>query len=337
MSVRVGINGFGRIGRQVLKAGLERKNLEFVALNDIADISTLAYLFKYDSIFGKFNGRVETDGAHLIINGTRVKVFNEKDPSQIPWADLGVDVVIEASGIFRSRDKAGLHLRGTVKKVIITAPSKGEPADATFVMGVNHESYDPQNHHIVSNASCTTNAFAPLVKVLHENFRILQGVMTTVHSYTNDQRLLDAPHRDYRRARAAALSTIPTSTGAAKAISLIFPDLKGKLSAIALRVPTPDASLVDFAALVEKEVNAESVNEAFKRAAENELKGFMEYSTEPIVSVDIIGNEHSVVFDSTLTQVAGGNLVKVFGWYDNEWAYSVRVVDLLEYMISKGL
>lgn len=337
MAIRVGINGFGRIGRQVLKAGLERKNLEFVAINDIADLKTLAYLFKYDSIFGKFKGHVDTDEVNLIINGSHIRVFKERDPSQIPWSDFGVDVVIEASGVFRSRDKASQHLGDTVKKVIITAPSKGEPADATFVMGVNHNTYDPQTHHVVSNASCTTNAFAPIVKVLHENFKIVEGVMTTVHSYTNDQRLLDAPHRDHRRARAAVLSTIPTSTGAAKAISLIFPDLNGKLSAIALRVPTPDASLVDFVVLVEKGVDVESVNEAFKKSAEGELRGIMEYSIDPIVSVDIIGNEHSVIFDSTLTQVAGGSLVKVFGWYDNEWAYSVRVVDLLEYMISKGL
>ncbi len=337
MAVKIGINGFGRIGRHVLKAGLDYDDLEFVAINDIADVETLAYLFKYDSVFGIYEGTVETQGDALVVDGKEIKVFSHRDPSEIPWGDLGVEVVIEASGVFRSRDKAALHLRDTVKKVIITAPGKGEPPDATFVMGVNHKTYDPTKHHVVSNASCTTNAFAPLVKVLHERFKILQGVMTTVHAYTNDQRLLDAPHRDFRRARAASLSVIPTSTGAAKAISLIFPELKGKLSAIALRVPTPDASLVDFAALVERPTTVEEINQAFKEAAEGDLRGILEYNEDPVVSVDVIGNDHSVVFDATLTQVVDGRLVKVFGWYDNEWAYSVRVIDLLMYMIGKGL
>ncbi len=337
MAVKIGINGFGRIGRQVLKAGLDYEDLEFVAVNDIADVETLAYLFRYDSVFGIYEGTVETEGDTLVVDGKRIKVFSHRDPGEIPWGDLGVEVVIEASGVFRSRDKAALHLRDTVKKVIITAPGKGEPPDATFVMGVNHETYDPTKHHVVSNASCTTNAFAPLVKVLHERFKIQHGVMTTIHSYTNDQRLLDAPHRDFRRARAAALSIIPTSTGAAKAISLIFPELQGKLSAIALRVPTPDASLVDFAAIVEKTTTVEEVNQAFQEAAKGALKGILEYTEDPVVSVDIIGNDHSVVFDATLTQVVEGHLVKVFGWYDNEWAYSVRVIDLLRYMVGKGL
>ncbi len=334
--MRVGINGFGRIGRQVFKIAHERKDLEIVAVNDITDPNTLAHLLKYDSVYGIYERDVRVEGDYILVDGHKIRVFAETDPSKIPWGDLGVEIVVESTGRFRSRDKAALHLRDTVKKVIISAPSKGEPADVTIVLGVNHNAYDPEKHHVVSNASCTTNAFAPVVKVLHENFRILKGVMTTIHSYTNDQRILDLPHSDLRRARAAAQNIIPTSTGAAKAIELIFPELKGKLSAMAMRVPTPDGSIVDFAAFVEKSTTVDEVKEAFKKAAEGELKGILEYTEEPLVSHDIIGNTHSSIFDASLTQVVDGNLVKVFSWYDNEWGYSTRLVDLIEFIKDRG-
>jgi len=330
MKVKVAINGFGRIGRQILKIGLERENLEFVAINDLADPEILATLLKYDSVFGKYEKEVKTENEYIVVDGHKVKVFKEKDPSKIPWGEVGADIVVEATGLFRTRDKAELHLRDSVKKVVITAPAKSE-IDATIVMGVNENIYDPQKHNIISNASCTTNAFAHLVKVVHENFKIKRGIMTTIHSYTNDQRILDQPHRDVRRARAAGLSMIPTSTGAAKAIFKIFPDLEGKLSAIAMRVPTADVSIVDFACEVEIETSLEEVNAAFKKAESRYLK----YTEEPLVSVDYIGDEHSVIFDATLTQVVGGNFIKVFGWYDNEWGYSTRVVDLLEFIANK--
>ncbi|HDM90300.1 MAG TPA: type I glyceraldehyde-3-phosphate dehydrogenase [candidate division WOR-3 bacterium] len=335
MSIKVGINGFGRIGRQIFKIGFGDPELEFIAVNDITDARTLAHLLKYDSVFREYEKDVRATDSEIIVDGKSLKVFSEKDPSKIPWDELGIDLVIEASGVFRSRDKAALHLRGSVKKVVITAPGKGEPPDLTVVMGVNEKNYDPAKHHVISNASCTTNCFAPLVKVLHENFRIKKGVMTTVHSYTNDQRILDQPHRDLRRARAAALSIIPTTTGAAKAIELIFPELKGKLSAISLRVPTPDASIVDFACEVEKTTSVEEVNEAFRKAASGELKGYLHYSEEPLVSTDYIGSPYSAIFDSLLTQVVDGTLVKVFAWYDNEWGYSARVVDLVKYIASR--
>lgn len=335
MALRIGINGFGRIGRQVLKIGLEREGLEFVAINDITDAKTLAHLLKYDSVYRTYERDVKVEGDYIVVDGHRFRVFAIKDPAEIPWDELGVDIVVEATGLFRSRDKAALHLRGSVKKVIITAPGKGEPPDVTIVLGVNEHTYDPEKHHVISNASCTTNAFAPVVKVLHENFKILKGVMTTIHSYTNDQRILDLPHKDLRRARAAALSIIPTTTGAAKAIGLIFPELEGKLQATAMRVPTPDVSIVDFAALVEKSTTVEEVNETFKKAAQGELKGYLRYIEEPLVSSDFIGDTHSAIFDSSLTQVAEGNLVKVFAWYDNEWGYSARVVDLIEYIGGK--
>jgi len=335
MSVKVGINGFGRIGRQIFKIGFGDPELNFVAVNDITDARTLAHLLKYDSVFREYKKDVRATDSEIIVDGKAVKVFSERDPSKIPWDELGIDLVIEASGVFRSRDKAVLHLRGTVKKVVITAPGKGEPPDLTVVMGINEKNYDPGKHHVISNASCTTNCFAPLVKVLHENFRIKKGVMTTVHSYTNDQRILDQPHRDLRRARAAALSIIPTTTGAAKAIELIFPELKGKLSAISLRVPTPDASIVDFACEVENATSVEEVNEAFRKAASGELNGYLYYSEEPLVSTDYIGSRYSAIFDSLLTQVVDGTLVKVFAWYDNEWGYSARVVDLVKYIASR--
>jgi glyceraldehyde-3-phosphate dehydrogenase type I len=331
MSVKVGINGFGRIGRNVLRIGLGRKGIDFVGINDITDAKTLAHLFKYDSIFGPYKGEVKAEDGHVVVDGNKIRVFSEKEPTKIPWDEVGADLVVEASGLFTSREAASKHLRGTVKKVIITAPAKGE-VDLTTVLGVNHSKYDPSKHHVISNASCTTNCFAMLVKVLHENFKIKRGEMSTIHSYTNDQRILDAPHKDLRRARAAALSIIPTSTGAAKAIELIFPELKGKLSSVAMRVPTADVSIVDFSCEVEKATTVEEVNRKFKEAAEGELKGYLKYVDEELVSVDFIGDTHSGVFDSTLTSVVDGTLVKVLGWYDNEYGYSSRVVDLIEFI-----
>ena len=329
MSIKVGINGFGRIGRNVLRIGVERKGLEFVGINDITDAKTLAHLFKYDSIFGSYKGEVKSENSHVVIDGKKIRVFSEKEPARIPWEDVSAQVVVEASGLFTSREAASKHLHGTVKKVIITAPAKGE-VDLTTVLGINENQYDHSKHHVLSNASCTTNCFAMLVKVLHENFRIKRGEMSTIHSYTNDQRILDAPHKDLRRARAAALSIIPTSTGAAKAIELIFPELKGKLSSVAMRIPTSDVSLVDFSCEVEKVTTAGEVNRRFKEASERELKGYLRYVDEELVSVDFVGDTHSGIFDSSLTSVVDGTLVKVLGWYDNEYGYSSRVVDLIE-------
>lgn len=331
MSVKVGINGFGRIGRHVLRIGLSRKGIDFVGINDISDAKTLAHLFKYDSIFGPYKGEVSSEDGHILADGQTIRVFSEKDPAKIPWEDVGADVVVESTGLFTSKQTASAHIRGTVKKVIITAPAKGE-VDLTTVIGVNHKQYDPSKHHIVSNASCTTNCFATVVKVLHENFKIKKGEMSTIHSYTNDQRILDAPHKDLRRARAAALSIIPTSTGAAKAIELIFPELKGKLSSVAMRVPTSDVSVVDFSCEVEKGTTVEEVNAKFREAAEGELKGYLRYLDEELVSSDFVGDSHSAIFDSLLTAVVGGSLVKVLAWYDNEYGYSSRVVDLIQLM-----
>ncbi|MCD6244358.1 MAG: type I glyceraldehyde-3-phosphate dehydrogenase [Candidatus Korarchaeota archaeon] len=332
MPIKIGINGFGRIGRQIFKIGLKNPNLKFVAINDITDPKTLAHLLKYDSIFGRFRGQVEASGSSIIVDGEEVRVFSVRDPAQIPWHEEGVDIVVEATGLFRSRSDAAKHIRGSVKKVVITAPAKGEPADYTVVMGVNEDGLDPDRHQVISNASCTTNAFAMLIKVLHENFGIKRGFMTTVHSYTNDQRILDAPHRDLRRARAAALSIVPTSTGAAKAIGLIFPELKGKIAAVSLRVPTPNVSIVDFSAEVERETSIEEVNRAFEESASGPLSRYIGIVRDPVVSVDLVGDDHSVIFDPSLTDVVDGTLVKVFGWYDNEWGYSARVVDLLDYL-----
>ncbi|MCS7102842.1 MAG: type I glyceraldehyde-3-phosphate dehydrogenase [Candidatus Korarchaeum sp.] len=332
MPLRVGINGFGRIGRQVFKIGLRNPKLDFVAINDVAEPRVLSYLLKYDSIFGKFGGAVTYDRSSMFVDGKEIRVFSQRDPSAIPWDELGVDLVVESSGVFTGRDEAAKHLRGSVKKVVITAPSKGESADYTVVMGVNEEGIDVKKHYVISNSSCTTNAFAIMVKVLHERFGVRRGVMTTVHAYTNDQRILDAPHSDLRRARAAAISVIPTSTGAAKTIELIFPELKGRLSAIALRVPTFDVSVVDFAAELKRNVSVEEVNKAFEEEAKGRLAKYLEIAEDPIVSIDLVGDEHSVVFDPSLTQVVDGNLVKVFGWYDNEWGYSARVVDLIDYL-----
>ncbi|MEO0217361.1 MAG: type I glyceraldehyde-3-phosphate dehydrogenase, partial [candidate division WOR-3 bacterium] len=302
-----------------------------VAVNDITDAKTLAHLLKYDSTYGKFNADIKASDDEIIVNDKKVKVFSIQDPSQIPWESLGVQIVIEASGKFTDRDNAIKHLRGTVKKVIITAPGKKE--DITIVLGANEDSYNPKEHHIISNASCTTNAFALMVKVLHENFGIERGLMTTVHSYTNDQRVLDLPHKDLRRARAAGLNIIPTSTGAAKTIFRIYPELEGKIDAISLRVPTPTVSIVDFAVSLKRNVSKEEINQAFKNA-QNKYIG---YTEEPLVSSDFIGDERSVIVDGSLTQVIDGNFVKVFGWYDNEWGYAKRVVDLVEYIIERGV
>ncbi len=329
MPIKVGINGFGRIGRHILRIGLDRKGIDFVGINDITDAKTLAHLFKYDSIFGQYGGSVKSENGHIIVDGNSIRVFSERNPEQIPWEDVGAELVADASGIFRTKEAASAHLGATVKKVIITAPASGE-VDFTTVLGANDELYNHSKHHIISNASCTTNCFGILVKVLHENFRIKRGEMSTIHSYTNDQRILDAPHKDLRRARAAALSIIPTSTGAAKAIELIFPELKGKLSAVAMRVPTADVSLVDFSCEVEKETTVEAVNASFREASEGVLNGYLRYLDEELVSSDFIGDPHSAIFDSPLTNVVDGTLIKVIGWYDNEYGYSSRVVDLMQ-------
>jgi glyceraldehyde 3-phosphate dehydrogenase len=325
MSVRVGINGFGRIGRNVCRAAAGNDDVEIVAVNDITDTPTLAYLLQYDSIFGRYPGEVSADGDAIVVAGRRVRVLAERDPAALPWGELGVDVVVESSGLFTDRDKAAAHLDGGAKKVIISAPAKGP--DITIVLGVNDDQYDPAVHHVVSNASCTTNCLAPVAKVLDESFGLVQGFMTTCHAYTNDQRILDLPHSDLRRARAAALSIIPTSTGAARAIGEVLPHLKGKLDGFALRVPTPDGSIVDLTAEVGRETTVQEVNAAMKAAADGPLNGILGYTDAPIVSRDVIGDSHSSLFDSGLTMVRG-TTVKVVSWYDNEWGYSCRVVQL---------
>jgi glyceraldehyde 3-phosphate dehydrogenase len=324
--VKIGINGFGRIGRLVYRQALKNDEIEVVAINDLTDAGTLAHLLKYDSNHGKFAGEVTVEGDDLIVNGSKLKVFAERDPSNLPWKDLGVDIVVESTGIFVSKEKASLHIAGGAKKVIISAPAKGD-VDATVVLGVNDDKLTG-SEQVMSNASCTTNCLAPMVKVLNDNFGIIQGFMTTVHAYTNDQKILDLPHKDLRRARAAAVSIIPTTTGAAKAVGLVIPELAGKLDGMAMRVPVPDGSVTDFVGYLNKEVTKDEVNAAMKAASESGLKGIMEYSVDPIVSKDIIGNEYSCVFDSPLT-MAKGNMVKVVGWYDNELGYSSRVIDLI--------
>ncbi|TMF28070.1 MAG: type I glyceraldehyde-3-phosphate dehydrogenase [Chloroflexi bacterium] len=331
MPVKVGINGFGRIGRNVYRAALGRRDLEIVAVNDITDPGTLAHLLKYDSILGNFEGDVVADGDHLRVDGARVKVFAERDPGNLPWKDLGIDIVIESTGLFTDATKAKVHIdKGGARKVIISAPAKNE--DITIVLGVNGERYDPRQHHVVSNASCTTNCLAPVAKVLHDSFGIEAGLMTTVHSYTSDQRLLDAPHSDLRRARAAALSVIPTTTGAAKAMALVMPELKGKFHGISLRVPTPNVSLVDLAVMTRDPVSAETINEALREAAASDLKGILAVTEEELVSSDFKGNSNSSIVDAPLTMVIGDRHGKVFSWYDNEWGYSCRVVDLAVFM-----
>ncbi|MGE5574030.1 MAG: type I glyceraldehyde-3-phosphate dehydrogenase [Bacillota bacterium] len=335
MAVRVGINGFGRIGRIVYRAATENPAIDVVAVNDLADAKTNAHLLKYDSVHGTFRGSVEAKDGEIVVNGKPVKVLSEKDPAAIPWKDHGVDIVIESTGVFTSGDKAAGHLKGGAKKVIITAPAKGE--DITIVMGVNEKSYDPAKHNVISNASCTTNCLAPVAKVVHENFTITRGLMTTVHSYTNDQRTLDLMHKDLRRARAAGLSIIPTTTGAAKAVGKVLPDLNGKLNGFAMRVPTPNVSVVDLVADVTKPTSVEEVNGVLKAAAEGPLAGILAYTDEPLVSKDFNGDPHSSIVDGLSTMVMGGTMVKVIAWYDNEWAYSVRVVDLAAYIAGRGL
>jgi len=334
MGVKVAINGFGRIGRNVFRAAFKKNvDLEFVAVNDLTDAKTLAHLLKYDSTFGKFEGEVSYTDDALIVNGKQIKIFKETDPAKLPWKELGVDIVIESTGRFTNKDDAIKHIHAGAKKVIISAPAKNE--DITIVMGVNENMYDPANHHVISNASCTTNCLAPIAKVINDKFRIKKGMMTTVHSYTNDQRILDLPHKDLRRARSAAMSIIPTTTGAAKAIHLVIPELEGKLNGFAMRVPTPDVSVVDLVAEVEVPVTAEEVNAALKEASETYMKGILGYSEEPLVSMDYKGDDRSSIVDAPLTMVIDGTLVKVVSWYDNEWGYSNRVVDLAKYIAER--
>ncbi|QPL04482.1 MULTISPECIES: type I glyceraldehyde-3-phosphate dehydrogenase [Actinomyces] len=333
MTTRVGINGFGRIGRNFFRAALEQgADIEIVAVNDLTDTKTLAHLLKYDSILGRFTGEVSYDEESIIVNGKTIKVLAQRDPKDLPWGDLGVEVVVESTGFFTDGEKAAAHIAAGAKKVVISAPAKN--VDGTFVMGVNEGDYDGATMNIVSNASCTTNCLAPLAKVLHENFGIVRGIMTTIHSYTGDQRVLDAPHSDLRRARAAALNMIPTKTGAAQAVALVLPELKGKFDGLAVRVPTPTGSLTDLTFQAEKEVSVESIKAAVKAAAEGELKGILRYTEDPIVSTDIVGDPHSSIFDATETKVIG-DLVKVLSWYDNEWGYSNRLVELTALVGSK--
>jgi len=336
MTVRIGINGFGRIGRQIFRIVWEDDDVEVVGVNDITDTQTLAHLLRYDSTYGRFAAQVEVQEGSFVVDGQTVKTFAERDPAKLPWGDLGVDVVVEATGVFRDGKKAAIHREaGGAKKVIISAPAKpADSVDLTVVLGVNEKDYDASKHHVVSNASCTTNCLAPVAKVLHESFGIRRGLMTTIHAYTNDQRILDLPHSDLRRARAAGLNVIPTTTGAAKAVSLVIPELEGKVDGYALRVPTPTVSIVDFVGELEQDVTAEKVNSAFKAAAEGELKGILGYSKEPLVSTDFRGDERSSIVDAALTTVMDGGMVKVVSWYDNEWGYSCRVVDLAKYLMS---
>jgi len=335
MAVKVGINGFGRIGRNVFRAGIGRKDIDFVAVNDLpVPIQTLAHLLKYDSILGELGHDVQTGEDGILVDGKPLKVLSHKDPSEIPWGDLGVEIVIESTGVFREKEKASKHIQAGAKKVIITAPAKGE--DITIVPGINEDRYDPKSHHVISMASCTTNCLVPIAKVLLDKFGIKRGVMTTIHSYTNDQKLLDFPHKDLRRARAAALSMIPTTTGAAKATALILPELKGKLDGLAIRVPTPNVSLVDLVCEVEKDTTVDEVNRAFYEAANGPLKDIMEYCDIPLVSKDFNGNPKSAIVDSEFTRVIDKRLVKVLGWYDNEWGYSCRIIDLIEYIAKKN-
>src|SRR5579864_738431 len=337
MATRVGINGFGRIGRQSLKAMMERhpRDLEVVALNDLTDTKTNAHLLKYDSTYGHFPGEIETTADSLIVNGHTIKVISQRDPAQIPWGDLGVAIVIESTGLFTDASKAAAHLKAGAKKVMISAPAKGE--DITLVLGVNEDMYDPRTHHIISNASCTTNCLAPTAKVLNDTFGIERGLMNTIHSYTNDQRILDQVHKDLRRARTAGANVIPTTTGAARALALVIPELKGRFDGMSLRVPTVTVSVVDFVITTRKEVTKDAVNQAFIDAAAGPLKGILMYSDEPLVSSDFRGDSHSAIVDGLSTMVLGGNMVKVLSWYDNEWGYSCRVADLVQFLAEKGL
>jgi glyceraldehyde 3-phosphate dehydrogenase len=335
MAVKVGINGFGRIGRNVVRAALDRKDMEFVAVNDLTDTKTLAHLLKYDSVLGRLPVPITSDADSISVDGKKIKVFAVKDPAQLDWSSVGAQIVLESTGHFTDAKEACKHIRGPVKKVIISAPAKNE--DVTLVLGVNDNMYDPAKHNIISNASCTTNCLAPLVKVINDKFGVQKGSMTTIHSYTNDQNVLDFPHRDLRRARAAALNMIPTTTGAAKAIGLVIPQLKGKLDGYSMRVPTPNVSAVDLVAIVDRPTTAEQVNLAFKAAAAGELKGILSYTEDPVVSSDMMHNPNSSIVDGEMTKVLDGNLVKVVSWYDNEWGYSCRVVDLIAFLAQKGL
>jgi glyceraldehyde 3-phosphate dehydrogenase len=331
MPIRVAINGFGRIGRNVLRAAKQSgaEDIDFVAVNDLTDTATLAHLLRYDSVHGRYPGEVEARGESLVVDGDEIRVFSERDPAALAWGDLGVDIVIESTGIFTERDKAAKHLEAGAKKVIISAPAKNE--DITVVLGVNEDAYDPASHHVISNASCTTNCLAPVVKVLHDAFGFKRGQMTTVHSYTNDQQILDLPHKDLRRARAAAVSIIPTTTGAAKATGLVLPEVKGKIDGMAMRVPTPNVSIVDLTAELDRDASRDQINEAMREAANGRMKGILAYEESPLVSVDFIGNPHSSIVDALSTNVVAG-LVKVVAWYDNEWGYSSRCVDLARYL-----
>ena len=337
MAIKVGINGFGRIGRTVLRSALKNNmsNIEFVAFNDLTDNQTLAHLLKYDSVMGPLDADVSADDEGVTIDGKKIRIFAEPDPAKIDWEGVGAEIVVESTGRFRDKETASKHIRGSVKKVVISAPAKNE--DITIVLGVNEDKYDPASHDIISNASCTTNCLAPVGKVLNDEWGIVKGLMTTIHSYTNDQRILDFPHKDLRRARAAAINMIPTSTGAAKAIALVIPELKGKMDGYSIRVPTPNVSVVDVVCELAKPASAESVNAALKAAAEGPLKGILAYTEDPVVSTDMMGNNNSSIVDATLTKVIGDNMVKVVSWYDNEWGYSTRVLDLIEFIASKGL
>jgi glyceraldehyde 3-phosphate dehydrogenase len=335
MAVKVGINGFGRIGRNIMRAAMKHKDIDFVAVNDLTNAATLAHLLKYDSVIGNLDADVKASGEGISVNGDEFKVLAVKDPAQLPWKDLGVDVVFESTGLFTDRDSAAKHLAAGAKRVIITAPAK--KPDVTVVLGVNEGTYDPAKHQIISNASCTTNCLAPVAKVLHESFGIKKGWMTTIHSYTNDQQLLDLPHKDLRRARAAALSMIPTTTGAASAMGEVMPALKGKLDGFSMRVPTPNVSVVDLSAILEKQTTAEAVNAALRAAADGPLKGILAMSDDPLVSIDFKGNPNSSIVDTVYTKVMDGDFVKVVSWYDNEWGYSSRCVDLLQLLVKKGL
>ena len=335
MAIKVGINGFGRIGRNIMRAAMGDSGIDIVAVNDLTNADTLAHLLKYDSILGNLKADIAAKGDRITVAKDEFQVLSVKDPAQLPWKDLGVDVVFESTGIFTARDGAAKHVAAGAKKVVITAPAKGP--DLTVVMGVNEDKYDASKHHIISNASCTTNCLAPVAKVLHESFGIRKGWMTTVHSYTNDQQLLDLPHKDLRRARAAALSIIPTTTGAASAVGEVLPEIKGRLDGIAMRVPTPNVSVVDLAVLVDKKTSAAEVNAAFKTAADGPLKGLLQYSQAELVSIDFKGNPHSSILDAAYTSVMDGDFVKILSWYDNEWGYSNRCIDLLRYLVKNGL
>ena len=335
MAYQVGINGFGRIGRNVFRAALNNPEINIVAVNDLTDAKTLAHLLKYDSVHGILDAEVKADGDAIIVNGKRIQVLAERNPVDLPWGKMGVEIVVESTGIFTAKEKAEAHIQAGAKKVIISAPATGE--DVTIVLGVNEDKYDPKNHHVVSNASCTTNCLAPFIKVLNDSFGVKRGMMTTVHSYTNDQQILDLPHKDLRRARAAAENIIPTTTGAAKAVGLVLPELQGKLNGFSLRVPTPNVSVTDLVAELDKSVTAEEINDALKTAAAGPMKGILDFSNEPLVSKDYNGNPHSSIVDGLSTMVIDGNMVKVVSWYDNEWGYSNRVVDLAVFMGKKGI